>query len=397
MSTAVRPTSASSASRTREAPPLSVVMAIDAFRPVLGGAQLQLERLGPLLAERAVRPVVLTRRVDRDAPRRGLEHGLDVRRLGGHAGPVAGSARYVVHGAAWIAAVRPDVVHAHGLLSAAALASVGAGLARRPLVAKVLSSGPHGDLARLRTKPAGPARLGRLLRAVDAFVAVSAEVEDDLRALGVPARRVHRIPNGVDVVHHRPADGGDEPRTVRRTRLRLPVEGPVVVTCARLDARKRLDLLVRAQTQVPGTLVVVGAGPERGRLVALARTVGVADRVVFHPAVDDVAPYLRVADAYVTASAQDGLSNAVLEAMACGLPVVATGAGGMAQLVDDRTGVLVASATPDDLGGALAALLADPDDAVGRGRAGRERVVAHYDLRDTADRLVALYRTLAGA
>jgi glycosyltransferase involved in cell wall biosynthesis len=370
-------------------------MAIDAFRPVLGGAQLQLERLGPLLEARGVRPVVLTRRVDRGSPGRSREHGLDVRRLGGRAGAAAGSAPYVARGAAWIVAARPDVVHAHGLLSAAALASAGAGLARRPVVAKVLSSGRHGDVARLRTKRWGAARLDRLLRSVDAFVAVSAEIEDELRALGVPGRRVHRIPNGVDLEHHRPPGGGDEPREVRRTRLRLPVDGPVVLTCGRLDARKRLELLVEAQARVPGTLVVLGEGPERADLVDRARRAGVADRVMFRPPVDDVAPYLRVADAYVTASDQDGLSNAVLEAMACGLPVVATAAGGMAQLVDERTGVLVPVATAAGIGTALAGLLADPDRAVALGRAARGRLVAGYDLRVTADRLVDLYRSLA--
>jgi glycosyltransferase involved in cell wall biosynthesis len=396
MSTAVSPQRAVSAGPAPAGPVLSVAMAIDAFRPVLGGAQLQLERLGPLLRERGVQPTVLTRRVDAASPRRAREHGLDVRRLGVPGAPAAASAVYAARGAAWVAATRPDVVHAHGLLSAATLALVGGGVARRPVVAKVLSSGVHGDVARLRTKLGGPARLHRLLRTVAAFVAVSAEVEDELRRLGVPARRVRRIPNGVDVDHHRPAGIGDEPLAVRRTRLRLPVDGPLVVTCGRLDARKRLDLLVEAQARVPGTLLVVGEGPERTALVARARAAGVADRVTFRPTVDDVAPYLRAADAYATASAQDGLSNAVLEAMACGLPVVAARAGGMAQLVDDRTGALVRVASAAELGAALATLLADPDGAIARGLAGRARVVADYGLAATADRLVALYRELAG-
>lgn len=397
MSTAVSSQRAVSAGSAPVGPVLSVAMAIDAFRPVLGGAQLQLERLGPLLRERGIHPTVLTRRVDDGSPRRAWEHGLDVHRLGVPAAPAAASAVYAARGAAWVAAARPDVVHAHGLLSAATLALAGGGVARRPVVVKVLSSGTHGDVARLRTKPWGRARLDRLLRTVAAFVAVSAEVEDELRGLGVPRRRVRRIPNGVDVDHHRPAGPGDEPFAVRRTRLRLPVDGPLVVTCGRLDARKRLDLLVEAQARVPGTLLVVGDGPERAALVERARAVGVADRVAFRPAVDDVAPYLRAADVYATASAQDGLSNAVLEAMACGLPVVAARAGGMAQLVDDETGVLVGVATAAELGTALATLLADPDAAVGRGLAGRGRVVAGYALPATADRLVALYREVAGA
>jgi glycosyltransferase involved in cell wall biosynthesis len=338
--------------------------------------------------------VVLTRRVDRRWPPRSREHQLDVRRLG--TGP-AGGAAFAARGAAWIAAARPDVVHAHGLLSATAMALAGAAPSGIPVVAKVLSSGPHGDVARLRTKPGGERRLTWALRRAAALICVSAEVEAELRALGVPPERLARIPNGVDVRRLRPPDGGPAAAAARRTALGLPADGPLLVSCGRLDARKRLDLLVRALGSTPGTLVLVGDGPERARLGATARAAGVGARVVVRATVDDVTPYLWAADAYVTASAQDGLSNAVLEAMACGLPVVAAGAGGMAELVDAATGVAVPDPTPAALGAAIAGLLGHPERAAGLGAAGRDRVVAGYALDATARRLAALYRRVARA
>lgn len=373
-----------------------MAMTIDSFRPVLGGAQLQIERLAPLLLARGVRPTVVTRRTHPELPRREQDGALQVIRIPvpGSSGPA--SVAYTTLGAAWLAVDRPAVVHAHGLLSAASAALIGGGIGRRPFVVKVLSSGPHGDLARLRTKPGGERRLRSILRRAAAFVCVSAEIERDLREAGVGDGRIVRIPNGVDVAHYRPRRFADGPVVGLREALGLPVAGPLTITVGRFDDTKRIERLIAAHAVVPGTLVIVGDGPERERLAAAARGPDVAGRVVLRSPVDDIAPYLRTADAYVTYSAQDGLSNAVLEAMASGLPVVAMAAGGMAELVDARTGILVTQTAPEAFGRLTAELVTDPVRAIGLGVVGRRRVVEGYALATTADRLAELYRQIGG-
>lgn len=372
---------------------LRVTMTIGSFRPVLGGAQRQLEQLGPLLRERGIRTTVLTRRPPAGGvPRRATIAGLDVVRLPvpDAAGPA--SLAYTAGGAAWLAAHPTEVLHAHGLLSATTLALIGGAARRRPIVAKPLSCGPHGDLARLLTKPAGPRRLELMARRVAAFVCVSGEIERELADHGIPASRLVRIANGVDAQRFRPAGVDDGPAAERRAALGLPADGPLLVSCARFDRTKRLERLVAAQAQLPGTLVLAGEGPEREALVAAARAAGVADRVVLLPTVADPAPLLRLADVYLTCSAQDGLPNAVLEAMASGLPVVAAPAGGITELVDDETGIVLGSPSAGELAQAAMALLSDDGRRRRLGQAARRRVVQRYSLAMTADRLAELYR-----
>jgi len=104
------------------------------------------------------------------------------------------------------------------------------------------------------------------------------------------------------------------------------------------------------------------------------------------------APLLRLADVYLTCSAQDGLPNAVLEAMASGLPVVAAPAGGITELVDEQTGIVLASPSAEELAHAATALLSDDGRRRRLGQAARRRVVQRYSLAMTADRLAELYR-----
>ncbi len=374
--------------------PLRVALTIDAFRPVLGGTQTQTERLAPLLAARGVQPTVVTRRTGHDHARRERRDHLEIVRL-----PVArsGSGRSRTFGAqavAWLVADRPHVVHGYGLSSAASASARAARILRRPHVLTPLTSGPHGDLAQLLAEPQGESRLRGLLDDAAALVCVSRTMEQELVAAGADRRRVVRIPHGVDIGHFRPPADDGPSLGERRRRLGLPPEGPLTITAGRLEPGKRIDRVIAAYAAAPGTLLIVGDGPERERLEAMAGAPGVADRVVFRPPVDDVAPLLRCADLYVTCSVQDGLSSAVLEAMACGLPVVAARAGSATELVDPTTGLLVDPARPAEVGQAIAGLLTRADQRIAFGRAGRQRVIADYTLTRTADRRTDLYRRL---
>lgn len=371
-------------------------MAIDTFLPVLGGAQTQLFRLTPLLHARGVRTSVVTRRLPADAPRHERASHVEVVRISGSRREPAATWSFVTMAVTRIVSERPHVVHARGLRASATAARIAARMIRRPYVLSVLTSGPHGDVARLRAEAGGERRWRRLVRSAAAFVCVSGEVVHDLQHAGVDPRRIVRIPNGVDIGHFRPGRPGDTDYRALRASLALPAKGPLTLTVGPLDAGKRIDRLIAAHVAVPGALVVVGDGPEASSLRTVAASAGIADRVLFRPPTDDVAPYMRCADVYVTAADHDGLSNAVLEAMASGLPVVAARGGGVAELVDSTTGVLVESGAPDAIGKAVDDLLGDPERRRVLGAAGRQRVVTNYTLTRTADELVALYERLRG-
>ncbi len=365
---------------------------IQSFRPVLGGAQLQLERLLPHLAARGVQVTVLARGAPNAPHQEALAGGrLRRSRLGGTT--PAASLDYVATSAAHLVAHRRryDLVHAHGALSEGTIASWGMTLGLPGLV-KVLRAGPEGDLQTLARRPAGAVRLRHLVRRAS-FVAISAEIRAELEELGVPPERILGIPNGVDVSTYRPAS--PEERRRLRERLGLPAAPGLLVYTGRLDAVKRVDVLVRALAGVPGAvLVLVGEGPDRARLERVARDAGVHDRVRFAGLVEDVSEHLRAADAFVTPSVAEGLSNALLEALACGLPALAAPASGVRELLADGRGVVVEDdrAWASSLAEALAPTVARAE----AGARAVEWVRRHRTLEATADDLAAAYRRLAG-
>lgn len=371
-------------------------MVIQSFLPVLGGAQRQVDLLGPLLARQGVELTVVTRRPPGTA-RRELRPGLDVRRMPGPDRGGLGSIAYTAAGAFSLARLRPDVVHVHDLLSPSTIALLSRPVVRAPVIAKVLSTGPGGDLDRLLQKPLGELRLRAMARSFAAFVCLSDEVAAELNEHGVEEERLRRIPNGVDADRFRPATA--EERMAERARLGLGGEGVLALYAGRFGPVKRLHLLVEAIALTPGVrLVMVGEGSEEQRLRRLVEERGLSDRVTLLGLAEDTAPLYRAADLYVSVSSTEGMSNSVLEAMASGLPVVTAAASGMGELVTAATGVLVED--PEDVpefAAALSEVCGDPELRARLGAAAREKVRADYSLESVAHRLRELYEEVLSA
>jgi glycosyltransferase involved in cell wall biosynthesis len=162
-----------------------------------------------------------------------------------------------------------------------------------------------------------------------------------------------------------------------------------------LRQQKGLPGLLEAFARVPAPaeLCLVGDGPERALLERRARDLGIAERVRFAGLVDDPSPYYARAGAFVMPSWAEGLSNALLEAMAFGLPVVATRIGGNVDLVEDGVnGLLVEPGDPDGLASALARVLGDEALAGRLGAAARRTVLDGYTMERAAERYLDLYR-----
>lgn len=368
-------------------------MIIQSYLPVLGGAQRQVQRLGPLLADRGIETTVVTRHPP-GTPLREQEPGLAIRRVSGPDTGPAASLNFSARGALLAARLKPDVIHVHDLLSPSTAALVAHGVSRAPVVAKVLSAGPGGDVARLMTKPAGEARLKLMVRRFSGFICLSDEVEDELERHGVPRERLRRIPNGVDTTHFRPAESREERLEARRA-IGVPADDePLWVYCGRFADVKRLDVLVEAMREAPGRLLLVGEGDDEERLRGLVAQAGLQDRVILQPMVDDTALHHRAGDAYLSASSSEGMSGSVLEAMATALPVVAAPASGMDELLGGGAGVVLDGAEPARFTEALARVAAEPEEAAAIGRRAREVVQERYALSRTADLLHELYEAV---
>jgi len=216
---------------------------------------------------------------------------------------------------------------------------------------------------------------------------------------GYPRERLWCIHNGIDLEHFRPAD--DQERRAARAQLGVG-DGRFVLACvASLRAVKNHRLLLEAIAcmECHPLLLLIGEGALRNDLERLVSNHGLADRVRFvGPLVTAELPaHLAAADACVLTSEAEGLPTSLLEAMACGLPVIATNVGGVSELVvNGETGSLVSSGDADGLCRALNELATDPERRRRMGRAGRARAEADFSLRRMADGYVDLYRKLIG-
>ena len=302
---------------------------------------------------------------------------------------------------------RYDVVHFH-TSRAHAMAPWVRGLARAAVVTRRMDYVPNRLFA--------PWLYGR--HAVDGVAAISAAVADALeRAIGA-RERITVIPSGVDCAHFRPPSAderaaaraalglGDADRAVGAVGALVPRKGHrYLVEAMALLGRSSAaagggsglprDVVARQAAAAQGRVVAIiaGSGSLRDPLAAEIRRCGLGAAVRMLGRVDDARAILWALDVFAMPSLSEGLGVALLEAMACGLPSVASRVGGIVDTVDDgRTGMLVAPADAPALAGALAHLSAEAAALAAMGAAARAMAVERFSMASMARRTVELYR-----
>jgi sugar transferase (PEP-CTERM/EpsH1 system associated) len=281
--------------------------------------------------------------------------------------------------ARYLRRVRPNVVHTHNP-QAHLHGAIAARLARVPAVVHT----KHGREYMERPALAWASRLASGW--TSRFVAVSMDAASVAREIeGVPAGNVHVIHNGID----------PDLFAVRPPRPALTPRRAVIV--GRLSPVKDHATLLRAARRVVDAtptfeLDIVGDGPLRVELEALRDLLGLRDRVHFHGYHADVSAFLAAADFFVLSSVSEGVSIALLEAMASGLPTVATDVGGNREVVvSGETGYLVPSRAHDVLAAVMLRIQSDDASLERMGRAARRRVGEHFNLRKVVQEYERLY------
>lgn len=293
--------------------------------------------------------------------------------------------------------LRPAIVHTRNL--AALEMVVPAWLAGVP----VRIHGEHGWDSFDREGTSRKYRLVRKLYSpfVTRYVALSRKIESYLLdKVGVASRRVRRICNGVDARRFAPA-------LPRRKLSGSPFDGPELMVfgaVGRLQAVKDHANLIRGFAQMiradreaaqRARLMIVGGGPLHAELEALVRSEGLDAQVWLAGERADIPDAMGAMDVFVMPSLSEGISNTVLEAMASGLPVIATDVGGNPELVaDGHSGLLVPAANPAALGAAMTALFRAPGQAAAMGQAGRARVLQGFSLDAMVGAYLSLYQEL---
>jgi glycosyltransferase involved in cell wall biosynthesis len=292
--------------------------------------------------------------------------------------------------ARWISGERVSILHCHDYYSNV-LGSCASWIAGVPWIVSRRDLGAWGGPAHRRL-------LAVVTRAAPAVLCNSRAIRDHIvRSEGVLPERVRVIPNGLDLQRFDRALASPLVSPVPGWRL----DRPVVTLVANLNlAVKGHDDFLLAAAAVHRTLpavqyLLVGEGERRTAIAARARELGLHDVLFFAGYRTDVPALLARSTIAVSSSRSEGLSNAIMEAMAAALPVVATAVGGSAELVlDARTGFLVPSGDPASLAARLLTLLRAPDLAAELGRAGRRRIEGEFSSRRLRDRVTELYREM---
>jgi glycosyltransferase involved in cell wall biosynthesis len=413
------------------------------FLPAVGGAEKQAFAQGRSLRERGYEATVITFRHDRAWPRREVIEGVPVIRV---AGLLLGDRRklprplqklayllamLVMSWLLWRHRRRYHVLHVYKLTSLALLAALVCRLAGKAMLVSVRSAGSGGLSGSDGNAPlpAGPPGSAAPRPGVDGRLRVggrTVNASSDLEALermGKPAVRLTRsllesihavvvvlssrmrislaehnfqlpdielIPNGVDITRFAPVADGTSPAE----------RGQVVVCVSGLRYEKGIDVLLQAWSAVcrqapQARLIIVGSGSLKSQLERMAGELGVAGSLEFTGLQGDVPAQLCRGSLAVLPSRWEGMPNAVLEAMACGLPCVATRVSGSEDIVEHGVnGLLVEPEDYRAMAQALLTLLADPLLIQKYGRAARETIEKHYSLERVVDRYVELYQRI---
>jgi glycosyltransferase involved in cell wall biosynthesis len=369
------------------------------FRPIIGGVESNAERLASYLHADGFPVRILTKRVTRSLPDVEGTEGVRIDRIGPFGERSAlGKWQLLPFAFAWLVrhAAAYDVVCAvdyRGMGMAAVLART---LTGHRVVLQAQT--PGGLVLRSLKWPAIA-----VYRRADAFACISHGLEREAHAAGVPADRVHFLPNAVDMTRFRPPTPDE--RSAARRRLEIPPESVVCLFVGRLSREKGLMELMDAwRLARPANGLLLVAGPD---MVGHPWDVGPAarafverhelrDSVRFLGSTNDVASLLRGVDIAVQPSHFEAMGLSAVEALASGVPVIASAVGGLLDfIVDGTNGALCPPKDPPALAICLQTLIGD--DALRRRLSGNARgsVVDEYDERVVFSRFASLLRELA--
>jgi glycosyltransferase involved in cell wall biosynthesis len=364
------------------------------FRPLIGGAESVLGELARELVRLEQEVTVVTARWEPNWTTEERVDDVEIVRLPMPRVRVWGTWRFMQALARWLGKRgRGFDVWYVSMLKHAAWVCVSSGRRRRvPVVLRPEGSGPTGDVA-WHEQSLGGKLIRRRCRQATGVVALSSHIREELERAGYPTNRIWSIPNGV------PIPDLEEPweRLAWRQRLDIDASGPLAVFVGRLSPEKGLADLIAAWKRVQhvvhdARLAIVGNGPQEPELRQQAA--GQPSILWTGPTLEPQR-YLRAADLFVLPSHEEGMSIALLEAMACAMPIVASDIPGNRRLIESGChGLLVPPNRPDLLAQAMLVPLQAKTLAGAMGRAARRRVEEEFSITHMARRHLELFESL---
>ena len=373
---------------------LKITTIIHGYFPRVGGAETQLKALLPHLKKQGIEMTLLTRRYDQNLLAFEEIEGVPVYRLPAPGGKVIASLSFTFSAFWQLFRLRPQLIHAHEFISPATVALLAKYWLGIPIVVTSHRSGEIGDVQKMSRKFGGKLRLNALRKNVSKFIVISDEIWNELTGIGVEENRLIRITNGVDTNKFTPPHV--DKKLALRTQAGFSPEAKLAIFVGRLEPEKKLDLLISVWDELrkshpQAELLIVGAGAEKAALQAIA-----GEGIHFMGSTADVRPFLQMTDIFVLPSVAEGLSVALLEAMACGLVPLLTDVGGAREVVTHaENGWIIPPNDETALLEGLQTLFENPEMLRQRGQAARQRVVTGFSIQRAAKKLSQLYFEIA--
>ena len=384
-----------------------ICLLTETFFPVVGGGETHARLLASHLNLLGMTTFVLTRRTSPGLARSESVNGVRVIRV--RPSGLGRLGKYAMIPFAMMALVRMraayDAIVVCGFRVLGAPAVLVARALGKTCVLRAEAEGEmSGGYASAFGKPFAPvgfifrgwiALRNRVLRRADGFVSISRPVAQEYMRCGVSAVKIIHLPNGVDSEVFRPVDR--PARGVLRERLGLPTHAVISAYSGKLNRGKGLEHLLKAwvsviQSNPSAHLVLIGSGGGmtlscEDELRRFARASGIEGRVTFTGYVHNVHEYLQAADLFVFPTEGEAFGLSLVEAMSCGLPVIASRVGAIPEIVTHgRDGILVEPANPDALATEIAFLMEEAPTAGSLGANARRRVCEAYSIESVASR-----------
>ena len=374
---------------------MNVLFTIRYFFPFIGGTEKQALSLAAELVDRGVTVTIVTSRFENAWPREEMMEGVNVVRLFSPRIKVVGALFFLAGLTGYLIKHRSrySLIHTFQIGYTSSLSILMGILLNKPSLLKLASSGRGGDIQRARRTPWGRVFLFMAKRA-SRIIMVSKTVEQELKAEAVNPEKVCRISNGVNL---RTCDnGGDKGQT--RNKLKIPDRKTVIYT-GRLSPEKGVDFLLRCFSKVAKSiscqLIIIADGPGKKHVMKIIDRLALWNVVLVIPTVEEVTPYLKASDLFILPSQFEGLSNSLLEAMACGLPVISTSVGGSIDIIESGVnGLLVEYNNEDGLSQAISRVLEDSELAYNLGKHARETIEGKHDIGSIAEQYLTVYDRL---
>jgi glycosyltransferase involved in cell wall biosynthesis len=379
----------------------SVLMLIQTFLPAIGGAEKQALELSRTLVLRGFRVTVVTRRISNTAAEENMD-GVRVVRLSAAGSGALNSAGFMVKSFFYLlkSSAQYDIVHVH-LASSHAVAALLAGkfTGKRTLV-KLADGRAQNEITLSRKNFLGRMKLAFFRFTRPRLMVLNGEVFDWLKnSPEYGGLRLIQFRNGVDTLKYTPPLYHEKIKAKAALGLGNSL---IVLFVGRLDPKKRIREFVEIWAEIFSEerikpkmhFVIVGAGPEEGPVKEAVASLGLKESVTVAGMQSDLLPYYRAADIFILPSITEGLSNSMLEAMSCGLAIMASRVGGAREaVIEGESGCLFDPFNRQEIKEHLRKYLSDGSLAVKMGERSRDIAVKRYSMSKVADELLEIYRS----